>query len=337
MTRKKSFWGLLKEAVREFMGDPAFQLSAATAFYSIFSIGPLLVLVIGLAGLVFGEAHVQQEVGRQLASFVGQKSTQMIQSMMAAQEKGGSLLASILGGVALVFGSTGVFVQLQEALNTIWRVTPRPGNSFWIFARDRFLSLAMALCIGFLLLVSMALSTFVNAFARYIGAVISVPPWLVPTFNGLVSFLVIWLLFAIIFKVLPDVKIHWGEVWVGAAGTALLFTGGKYLLGLYLSHETSASAYGAGSAFVVILMYVYYSSLILLFGAEFTRVYARNHNARIEPSRYAVRVRSCNPPQPARRKTRRRRTPPRKSPSRKRTPHRTALGFSHNGHSRGRH
>jgi membrane protein len=286
----KSTWSYLKETINEFQQDRTLRLAAATAYYAVFSIGPLLVLVVGLAGLVFGEERVRQEVGRQLQSFVGPQSTHMIQSMMSAQQKGGSLLATIIGGVALVLGATGVFGQLQDSLNTIWGVTTKPGKSFVAFIRDRFFSMAMVLGVGFLLLVSMVLSAFVNAFAGYLGQLFSLPAWLLPVFNGVVSFLVISLLFALIFKVLPDVRIRWRDVWVGAFGTSLLFTAGKFLLGFYLSRETSASAYGAGSAFVVVLLYVYYSSLILYFGAEFTKVYAQRHGAHIQASTYAVKM-----------------------------------------------
>lgn len=195
--------------------------------------------------------------------------------MMGAQMRHGSTIAVILGGVALVFGAMTVFVQLQQSLNTIWGVQSKPGKGPWVFVRDRVLSLAMILAVGFLLLISMALSTFVNAFTHFIGGKMSLPDWMAPMFEAFFSFFVIAALFALIFKYLPDVRVRWRDVWQGALGTSALFSGGKYLLGLYLSHETSVSAYGAGSAFVVILLYIYYSSNILYFGAEFTQTYAR--------------------------------------------------------------
>ncbi|HWI56139.1 MAG TPA: YihY/virulence factor BrkB family protein, partial [Bacillota bacterium] len=200
------------------------------------------------------------------------------------------LMATIVGAVGLVLGATGVFGQLQDSLNTIWGVTTKPGQGIWAFIRDRFFSMAMVLGVGFLLLISMALTAFVTAFTHYISSLVSLPEWVAPVFENLLSFIVISILFALIFKVLPDVKIRWRDVWVGALGTALLFTAGKYLLGLYLGHAAGASAYGAGSAFVVILLYVYYSSLILYFGAEFTQVFAKHQGAHIEPSKYAVQV-----------------------------------------------
>ncbi len=286
----KSAWTMTKETVSDFAGGPALTLSAATAYYAVFSIAPLLVLVVGLAGLVFWQQAVGVEVGKQLGSYVGPKATSLIQSMMSAQMRGGTLMASIIGAVTLIFGATAVFSQMQTSLNAIWGVTARPGYSYWVYLRDRLLSLAMLLGIGFLLLVSMALSTFVNAFTHYIGVSMSLPDWLVPTFEELSSFVVTSMLFAAILKFLPDVQIRWRDVLMGTLITAVLFTGGKYLLGRYLSHEVGASAYGAGSAFIVILLYVYYSSLILYLGAEFTKVYTEHCGTRIQPSRYAVRV-----------------------------------------------
>ncbi len=286
----RTFWAVLKETINEFLQHRVMRLAAATAYYAIFSIGPLLVLVIGLAGLVFGEDAVRKAATEQIRSFVGDRSANLINSMMVAEQKGGSTLATILGAAVLVVGATGGFGQLQDSLNTIWGVTTKPGKSIGAFVRDRFLSMAMVLGVGFVLLVSMALSAFVVTFAGYIGALVALPAWLVPAFNGLADFLVISLLFALIFKVLPDVKIRWEHVWVGALGTALLFTAGKYLLSVYLARETSASAYGAGSALVIILLYIYYSSIILYFGAEFTQVYARRRGSRFIPSKYAVHI-----------------------------------------------
>jgi membrane protein len=281
-------WSIVKDTADEFQTIPTLSLSAATAYYAAFSIGPLLVLAAGLAGLVFGEARVQQEIGRQLQAFIGPNSARLVESMMSAQFKGGGMMATIIGGVALLFGAAGVFGQLQASLNTIWGVVAKPGHGPWLFVRDRLLSMAMVLGIGFLLLVSMVLSAFVNIFSHFISQVVSLPDWIVPAFDSLASFVVTSSLFALIFKVLPDVKIRWRDVAGGATGAALLFAAGKYFLSIYLSHEIRASAYGAGSAFIVILLYVYYSSVILYVGAEFTKVYARHHGARIEPSDYAV-------------------------------------------------
>ncbi|HLH55870.1 MAG TPA: YihY/virulence factor BrkB family protein [Verrucomicrobiae bacterium] len=286
----KLFKATTKETVNEFLQDRAMRLAAATAYYAVFSIGPLLVLSVGLAGLVCGEEAVRKEVVTQARSFVGEKSATLINTMMSVDRKGTSAMATLIGAAALVIGATGAFGQLQDSLNTIWGVTVKPGKSVGAFLRDRFLSMAMVLAVGFVLLVSMALSTIVVAFSGYIGHRVAIPAWLVPLFNDVLNFIVISLLFALIFKVLPDVKIRWRDVWVGAIGTALLFTAGKFALGVYLARATSATAYGAGSAFVVILLYIYYASVILYFGAEFTQVSAKYRGAVFEPSKYAVRI-----------------------------------------------
>jgi membrane protein len=281
---------IIKESINKFLEDRVLRLSAATAYYAIFSIGPLLVLVVGLAGLAFGEETVRREMTAQVQAFVGPKSARLIDSMMTVQHQGGSLLATIVGGTALVIGAAGAFSQLQDSLNTIWGVTTKPGQGLGAFIRDRVFSMAMVLAIGFLLLVSMALTAFVNAFSQHIERLIALPAWIALVFDALVSFGVTTLLFTLIFKVLPDVKIRWRDVWAEAVGTSLLFTVGKHLLGFYLGYETESSAYGIGSAFVVILLYVYYSSLILYLGAEFTEVYAKHHGAKFLPSKYAVAI-----------------------------------------------
>ena len=285
----KSAWGLLKQTFKEFGDDKVLRLSAAMAYYAIFSIGPLLVLVVGLAGLVFGEETVKRQVTQELQNMVGGKSAHLVETMMSAQKHGDSLIATIVGGVGLLLGAAGVFGQLQDALNTIWEVKAKPGTGIWGFIRQRFLSMGMVLGLGFLLLVSMALSAFVNAFAGYISAMISMPKWVVPTFNFIFMFGIITVLFAAIFKVLPDVKVRWRHVWIGAVVTSLLFVLGKFALGLYLGREGATSVYGAGAAFVLILLYIYYSSVILFFGAEFTQVYARAHEP-VQPTKYAVPV-----------------------------------------------
>jgi len=290
MNWKRLLWATTKETVNEFLQDRAMRLAAATAYYAIFSIGPLLVLVVGLTGVVFGEDTVRQQVVQQVRSFVGERSATVVSSMMSARHTGGSILATILGAAALVIGATGAFGQLQDSLNTIWGVTTKPGKSVGAFIRDRCFSMAMVLAVGFVLLVSMILSAFVVAFSGYIGSVVAVRSWLVPILNDAINFVVISLLFALIFKVLPDVRIRWRDVWVGSAGTAFLFTVGKFLLGVYLAREATSSPYGAASSIVVILLYIYYASVILYFGAEFTQVYTRYRGGGMEPSRYAVRI-----------------------------------------------
>jgi membrane protein len=229
-------------------------------------------------------------VAQQLKSLLGEQSTGMIESMMTARKTGGSLMATIIGGAGLLLGASGVFGQLQDALNTIWEVKSKPGGGIWGFLRNRFLSFGMVLVIGFLLLLSMVLTTFVSAAAGQLSNVVEVPEWIMHGVNLLATFGVVTVLFAAIFKFLPDVKIGWSDVWVGAVVTALLYAVGKMGLGWYLGRESTASAYGAGGAFIVILLYIYYSTIILFFGAEFTQVYARVRGSRIVPSKHAIPV-----------------------------------------------
>ena len=285
----KETGSVIKDTFKEFGEDRVLRLSAAMAYYTVFAIGPLLVLIVGLAGLILGEDQVRHTVTQQLQGTFGEKSAKLVESMMTSNQKSGSLMATIVGGIGLLLGAAGVFGQLQDALNTIWEVKAKPGVGIAGFLRQRFLSMAMVLGTGFLLLISMVLTAVVNAFTGYIGHLMSLPSWVAQVFNEGASLLVIVLLFALIFKILPDVKIPWRPVWIGALVTALLFTAGKFVLGWYLGRQASASAYGAGTAFVLVLLYIYYSSLILFLGAEFTQVYTRKI-ARVVPSKYAVPV-----------------------------------------------
>src|SRR5581483_11573239 len=273
--RIKSLWSILKDTFNEFGEDRALRLSAALAYYAIFSIGPLLAIVVGLAGLAFGVDSVRHQIEQQLRAMLGEGAAGMVESMMSAQRKGTSLVTTIIGLVALLFGAAGVFGQLQDSLNTIWKVKTKPGVSIWNQIRTRFLSFSMVLGIGFLLLVSMAISTALAAFTSHLGNSLPLAGWLAHILDFVVSFSVVTVLFAMIFKYLPDVHVPWSKVWIGAMLTTLLFSIGKILLGLYLGRQSTSSAYGAAGSVIVILMWVYYASVILFFGAEFTQVYAR--------------------------------------------------------------
>ena len=287
---KIDMWKVMKETGQEFVDDKVLRLSAALAYYALFSIGPLLIIVIGLTSLAFGKETVQHAVQQQLQSLLGENATKTVESMMTAHTQGKSLMATIVGVIVLLFGASGVFGQLQDALNTIWEVKARPGQGIWGFLRNRFLSFTMVLGVGFLLLVSLVLSTILSGLTSYIGNAVAIPDLVGRLLDVCMSFIVIALLFAMIFKILPDVEMEWGNVWVGAVGTALLFTAGKSLLGFYLARESTASAYGAAGSVIVILLWVYYSSLILLTGAEFTQVYASRVGSGIRPSKHALSV-----------------------------------------------
>jgi len=282
---------VFKGAFTEFGEDKVLRLSAALAYYALFSIAPLVIIVMAVAGLVFGTEAVSGQLQGQLRGFVGDNGAQMIESMVSAARKPHqSIVATIIGVVTLLLGASGVFGQLQDALNTIWEVKPKPGRGILGMLRGRFLSMAMVLGTGFLLLISMVLSAALTALTGFMGNAFGIGPVLAEILNNVVSFAVITLLFAMIFKFLPDVNVAWSNVWSGAIFTAALFTVGKYLLGLYLGRAATASAYGAAGSLMVILLWVYYSSVILFFGAEFTQVYAKERGARIVPAKHAMGV-----------------------------------------------
>jgi membrane protein len=287
----KSIFNLMKSTVKEFGEDNVLRLSAALAYYAIFSIGPLLAIVVGVAGLALGKEGVREHVHQALQGMLGEGSAKTIDSMMAARSHGTSVITTVVGIVALLFGAAGVFGQLQDSLNTIWEVKAKPNAGIGALVRNRFLSFSMVLGVGFLLLVSLAVSTALAAFTQELNRRIPMGNVVGHAVDFIVSFGVVTLLFAMIFKFLPDMKIPWRKVWVGAIGTALLFTLGKFALGLYLGRQSTASAYGAAGSVIVILMWIYYASVILLFGAEFTQVYAKRTGAKIVPTKYAVPVR----------------------------------------------
>ncbi len=289
-SRLRQFWQLLIDSFDDWQKNNALRLSAALAYYSIFfSIAPLLVLSVGLAGLFFGADAVSGELYRQLREFVGPQASAAIQSMVqSTSHPAKSMLATVTGTVVLLFGAAGVFGQLKDALNTIWEVKTAPGLNWWAIVRERLLSFGMVLVIGFLLLVSFLLTAMVTAFQDMIGVFLQMPGWLWAGAGLGASFLVVTILFGLIFKVLPDVTNRWKHVWVGAAATALLFEVGKFGLAYYLGRESTASSFGAAGSVVLLLLWVYYASCILLFGAEFTKMYALTSGDRIRAEGIAV-------------------------------------------------
>jgi membrane protein len=289
------FWfNVLKCTVSDFMEDKALRLAAALAYYAMFSLAPLLIIVMALLSSVgsflFGEENIRQQMQQQLSSTLGEQSAKTIDSMMAARKLGSSTIAMILGIAALLFGAAGVFGQIQDALNTIWEVKAKPGSGIWHFVRDRFLSLTMVLGLGFLLLISMVLTTAVEAMTTGMGRLFPLPDAVTVTLSLIVSFAVVSVLFAMIFKVLPDVKVPWKVAFIGGIGTAVLFTIGKWGLSQYLGRESTASAYGAAGSVIIILLWIYYSSVILFMGAEFTQAYATRKGIQLQPSEYAQPV-----------------------------------------------
>ena len=287
--RAHSIFSLLKEAFKEWQEDEALQLGAALAYYTIFSIAPMLLVVIAVAGLVFGREAVQGQLDNQIQGLVGAQGADAIQTMVAnAGRRSGGLWATLIAFATILFGATGVFTQLQTSLNHIWNVKAKPGQGIKGMLRARAAAFGMLLGIGFLLLVSLVVSAALAAAGNYLLSVFPGAEFILQTLSFVVSLAVITVLFAMIFRFLPDVRIAWRDVWFGAAVTALLFTIGKTLIGLYLGNSSVASVYGAAGSLVVVLLWAYYSSQILFFGAELTEVWARRRGAHIVPDEHAV-------------------------------------------------
>lgn len=288
----KKIWELIKATFSEWSADKASRLAAALAYYTIFSLAPLLIIVIAVAGFVFGEQAARGEVVNQIEGLVGSQGAEAVQTMIenAGASKSTGIVATIIGLATLIFGATGVFAQLQDALNTVWGVEAKSGGGIMGTIKNRLLSFTMVLGIGFLLLVSLAVSAALSGLSNYLNSVMPGSDLIWQILNFVISFSVVTLLFALIFKVLPDVEIDWSDVWMGAIITALLFTIGKFLIGLYLGRSSVSSTYGAAGSLVVLLLWIYYSAQILLLGAEFTQVYANSYGSHIRPDDKAVPV-----------------------------------------------
>ncbi len=281
---------LLKDTVQEWNEDNVPMLAAALAYYTVFSLAPLLLIAIAIAGAFLGEEAARGEVVAQFQGIVGRPAADAISALIdnANKPNSGGTIATIVSIAVLLFGASGVFGQLQMALNIIWEVKPKPGRAVKSFIQSRFLSFAMVLVIGFLLLVSLVLTAILSLISGYFGNF--VPGFLIvgKILNFVISFGVITFLFAAIYKFLPDAKIPWSNLWVGAAVTAILFNIGRFLIGLYLENGSVSSSYGAAGSLIVILIWVFYSAQILLFGAEFTQVYSKYRGKPIQPSKHAV-------------------------------------------------
>jgi membrane protein len=261
------------------------------AYYTVFSLAPLLLIAIAIASIAFGREATEQQIFSTFQGFVGPQGAEAIQAMIQSTgtPKAG-IWATIVGVMTLLIGSGGVIGQLHDSLNTIWGVEPRPGYGLWDLLRDRFISFAGVLGLGFLLLVSLLITTALTAAVQFFSGLLPGGTVLWQAIELAVSLLFIMGLFALVFKLLPDAHIAWRDVWVGAALTAILFTLGKFFIGLYLGRSGVTSTYGAAGSLVLILLWVYYSALILFFGAEFTQVYANSYGAGIRPRVSAVAV-----------------------------------------------
>ncbi len=284
----KLAWSVLSDTFSKWNEHKAIRLGAALAYFAIFAIAPVLIIAIAIAGLVYGRAATEGNIVRSISGVVGSNTAQFAQELIeSASQPGAGVIAVVVGAVGMVLGSTGFFFQLKDALNTVWEVAPKPGYHFVDMIRDNALSFAMALGLGVLTLASLVLTAGLSAVGSLLGS--SIPGgetvWQLADFS--LTFGLVTLLFACIFKVLPDVRIPWGDVWPGAILTALLFTVAQVALSVIIRLANPGLAFGAAGALVVILVWVNLASLILLFGAEFIRVYSRRFGTGAQPKTYA--------------------------------------------------
>jgi membrane protein len=280
---------MTRQTFTEWSNDKGGRLGAALSYYTVFSIAPLLLLVISIAGLVFWRQAAEGTLFGQLAGVVGPDAAHLIQAAVTkANHTKGGVIGTVIGVVALLVGATGVVIELQGALDTVWKVEPKPNGGIRGLVRTRLLSVAMILSLGFLLLVSLVVSAALSALSGWLRAVfgdVAVLSWVV---DAIVALAVIATMIALIYKILPDARVAWRDVWVGAIATAILFMAGKYAIGLYIGKASVGSAFGAAGSLAVLLVWIYYSAQIVLLGAEFTRVYANRFGEKVRPSRQAV-------------------------------------------------
>jgi membrane protein len=297
----KRGWELTVVALRQWLEDDAFRLASSLAFYTVFSLAPILLITVGLASIVFNEQEAKRLVIEQIDQMTGSEGAHVAgQVLNNLSGIGRSAKAVFVGITALLIGSSAVFVNLQSALNHIWRVKQAPGTSKWKgLLRDRIRSFGIVLAVGFLLLVSMGFSALLSGMQELMLQRTQEFHWIWQFSNTAISFIITMVLFAMIYKYLPDVRIKWDDVFIGATITAALFSTGKFLIGLYLGRTAIGSTYGAAGSFVVLLIWIYYSALICFLGAEFTQVYARRYGSRIRPEPHAVRIESDRSTTPA--------------------------------------
>lgn len=272
-------WKMIKDTVLSFIEDSALSRGAAIAFYTVTSIAPVLLIVVAIAGLVFGREAAQNAISGQLTGLMGQQTADVLQAAIAsAAGKSSSILATMVGIATLVLTASGVFGEMQSALNAIWKTEPR-ATTVSRLIQARAVSLGLVAALGFLLIVSLAVSAGLTAFGNYLDSIMPIGRFILPVLNFVVSFALLAVLFAAIYKVLPDRPLEWRDVIFGAVVTAILFTIGKSLIGLYLGSSAIASSYGAAGGLIVLLLWVYYSVMIFLLGAEFTKTYANRHGS----------------------------------------------------------
>jgi membrane protein len=285
-----AFWRVIKQAAIEFVADNGIKFSAALSYYTIFSIGPVLIIIISLAGIFFGREAVQGKIYEQINGLVGNSAAVQIQEIIQNIEQSQlSTSGAVFGVIILLVGATGVFTEIQDSINYIWSIKSKPKKGLLRILVNRLISFSLIISIGFLLLVSLIINALVELLHARLTAIFDdASVYIFQGINYAILMMVITTLFTIIFKVLPDAKIKWRDSLLGAVFTAVLFLIGKFLISLYLSYSNIDIMYGAAASVILILLWVYYTSIILYFGAEFTKVYALRHGAGIQPNKTAV-------------------------------------------------
>lgn len=280
---------LLKETYAEWDRHQATRFGASVALYTLFSIAPLLLLAAAVVALVFTQAQAQSAIVSQAHSIIGARGAEAVKELLhSAQKPTNGFVATSIAFLTLLFGASGVFIELREALNAMWEAPKKASGGIWGMVGDRLFSFGMVLSVGFVLLVSLLLSTALAFVEKFFGELVPIPAPVLDVLNFVVTFAVVTGLFALMYKVVPDVRVGWRDVTIGAVGTAVLFSIGKLLLGFYLGMASVGSTYGAAGSLVAVIVWVYYSAQIFFFGAEFTHVYARRHGTRARPQRAPV-------------------------------------------------
>ena len=288
----KPTMAILRETFSQWIAERAQRMAASLAFYTTFSLAPLMIIVVAIAGLVFGQEAAQGRLVGQIEHLIGTEGARTVESLIeSARKPATGIMAGLVGIATMLFGASGVFGELQDSLNTIWNVQPKPKGGMMEVLKSRFVSFAMVIGVGFLLLVSLVISAMLSAVTDFTGNLVPLLLPVIQIIDFVLSFVTATVLFALLFRLVPDAKIRWSDVWPGAAVTSLLFVAGKQAISLYLGHSSFSSTYGAVGSLVVVLLWVYYSAQILFFGAELTEVCARSRR-RVVPRENAVEAMS---------------------------------------------
>jgi membrane protein len=299
-SRFKTVIGFLKEVMSDFSDDKVMKYSASLSYYTVFSIAPILIIIISIAGIVFGREAVTGKIFYQIKGLVGSDAAEQIQAMIAnTHRSGNTFIASVISVMVLILGATGIFGEIQDSINSIWGLKSKPKRGILKIVINRLISFSLIISLGFVAMVALLLNAVVDVISTKLGQIVpGAGVYFVQVINYVLSFVIITFMFAVIFKVLPDAKIKWRDVIRGAMVTAVLFILGRYLIGIYIGKSNVASVYGTAGSIVVILVWVYYTAVILYFGAEFTKVYSIKYGSKITPNDYAVWIKVKEEEQP---------------------------------------